>query len=213
MRGFAGVPIAALDFFEDLEVDNSKSWWAAHKATYDEKVRAPMTALGDALEDEFGPGKLFRPYRDVRFSKDKTPYKTHQGLFVATTGGSGFYVQVSAAGLMTAAGIRPDTAQLKRFRAAVDAPSGAELATMVTGLQGDGFVVGGDVLATRPRGTPAGHPREELLRHKALFLHREHGSPDWLPTPEAVDRVRADWRRLRPLVQWLGDHVSPGDTD
>jgi uncharacterized protein (TIGR02453 family) len=203
--------MAALDFYEDLEADNSKVWWTAHKATYDEAVRAPMTALGEALEDEFGPGKLFRPYRDVRFSKDKTPYKTHQGLFVTGGGGTGFYVQVSAAGLMTAAGIRPDADGLRRYRAAVDAPSGAELQRLVSGLRDVGYAEDGDMLATRPRGTPAGHPREDLLRHKSLFLRREHGAPDWLPTPAALDRVREDWRRMRPLVQWLESHTGAGD--
>ncbi len=203
MTPFDGVPMTALDFYEDLEADNSKAWWSAHKMSYDESVRAPMTALGEALEDEFGAGKLFRPYRDVRFAKDKTPYKTHQGLFVTTGGGCGFYVQVSAAGLMTAGGMRPDTDALRRYRAAVDAPTGEQLARLVGDLRSDGFHVDGDVLATRPRGTPVGHPREDLLRHKSLFVRREHGSPDWLSTPAAAERVREDWRRLRPLVEWL----------
>jgi uncharacterized protein (TIGR02453 family) len=205
MSGFTGVPLAALDFYEDLEADNSRSWWTAHKETYDEAVRAPMTALGEALEDEFGPGKLFRPYRDVRFSRDKTPYKTHQGLFVTSGGGTGFYVQVSAAGLMTAAGMRPDTDGLRGYREAVDAASGAGLQRLVDALRLDGFHLDGDVLATRPRGTPAGHPRVDLLRHKSLFVRREHGAPGWLATPQAADRVRDDWRRLRPLVDWLAD--------
>jgi len=205
VSGFTGVPLQALDFYEDLEADNSKSWWTAHKSTYDQAVHAPMAALGEELEDEFGPGKLFRPYRDVRFSKDKTPYKTHQGLFVARDGGAGFYVQVSAAGLMTAAGMRPEAEGLRRYRAAVGAPSGSRLDELVTGLVADGYVLDGDRLATRPRGTPPGHPREELLRHKSLFLRRDHGAPDWLPTPAAADAVREDWRRLRPLVEWLAD--------
>ena len=80
---FAGFPVAALDFYDDLEVDNTKSFWTAHKQVYDECVKAPMTAFCAALESEFGPAKVFRPYRDVRFAKDKTPYKTHQGAFVA----------------------------------------------------------------------------------------------------------------------------------
>lgn len=205
MSSFTGVPLEALDFYEDLEADNSKSWWTAHKATYDSAVQAPMAALGEALEDEFGAGKLFRPYRDVRFSKDKTPYKTHQGLFVARDGGAGFYVQVSAAGLMTAAGMRPEAEGLRRYRDAVDSPSGSRLQELVSGLLAEGFVVDGDQLATRPRGIPAGHPREDLLRYKSLFVRREHGAPDWLPTPAAAEKVRADWRRLRPLVDWLED--------
>ena len=73
---FTGIPVAALDFYEDLEADNSKSFWTAHKHIYEESVRTPLEALAAELEPEFGSPKLFRPYRDVRFAKDKTPYKT-----------------------------------------------------------------------------------------------------------------------------------------
>lgn len=101
---FSGFPVSALDFYEDLEADNSKAFWAAHKAVYDDCVRGPMLALLGELEEEFGPGKVFRPYRDVRFSKDKIPYKTHQGGYVATGPGVGFYVEINAAGLRIAGG-------------------------------------------------------------------------------------------------------------
>ena len=96
---FTGIPLAALDFYEDLEADNSKAFWTAHKQVYEESVRAPLEALVLALEARYGPAKLFRPYRDVRFSKDKTPYKTHQGAWF---GESSRYLQVSAAGLRLA---------------------------------------------------------------------------------------------------------------
>src|SRR4051794_4003469 len=96
-----GIPTAALDFYEDLEADNTKSFWTAHKKVYDESVRAPIEALCTELESSYGPAKLFRPYRDVRFAKDKTPYKTHQG---ATFGESRLYLHISAAGLFVAGG-------------------------------------------------------------------------------------------------------------
>ena len=84
---FTGFPVAALDFYDDLEMDNTKSFWEKHKAVYDEGVKAPMVALLAGLAPEFAPdgqgGKIFRPYRDVRFAKDKTPYKTHQGALRA----------------------------------------------------------------------------------------------------------------------------------
>ena len=67
---FTGIPIMALDFYEDLENDNSKGFWTAHKSTYDDAVRGPLEALCAALEKEYGPAKLFRPYRDVRFAND-----------------------------------------------------------------------------------------------------------------------------------------------
>lgn len=74
---FRGWPEEALEFYEGLSADNSKTYWTAHKEVYETKVRAPMEELLAALEPEFGSGRIFRPYRDVRFSKDKTPYQTH----------------------------------------------------------------------------------------------------------------------------------------
>ena len=94
MTGFTGFPEAALDFYDDLEVDNTKSFWEEHREVYDTAVKAPMAALTAALADAFGEARIYRPYRDVRFSKDKTPYKTHQGAFVATGPALGYYVQV-----------------------------------------------------------------------------------------------------------------------
>src|SRR5262245_57335870 len=72
---FQGWPTEAVTFFEGIEADNTKAYWQAHKAVYEECVRAPMEALLGELEDDFGPGRVFRPYRDTRFSTDKTPYK------------------------------------------------------------------------------------------------------------------------------------------
>lgn len=71
MAEFTGFPEAALDFYDDLEMDNTKSFWEAHKAVYLGSVKAPMVALTDALEKEFGKAKVFRPFRDVRFAKEK----------------------------------------------------------------------------------------------------------------------------------------------
>ena len=98
--GFQGFPEAALDFYDDLEVDNTKSFWKAHETVYQASVKTPMTALIAALEPEFGTGKVFRPFRDVRFAKDKTPYKTHQGIWF---GESSLYVQINAGGLVRTA--------------------------------------------------------------------------------------------------------------
>ncbi len=91
---FTGFPVAGLDFYEDLENDNSKVFWTAHKDVYDQSVRGPLEALATELAGTFGPAKLFRPSRDVRFSKDKTPYKTHQGAWFTA---SSRYVQTLAA--------------------------------------------------------------------------------------------------------------------
>ncbi len=163
-------------------------------------MREPLEGLLDALEDEFGPAHLYRANRDVRFSKDKSPYKDHQGALATTVPGMGFYVQVNADGLMTGGGFYPTGPdQLPRLRAAIDAPrSGQDLQRVVDDLTAAGFELGGDAVATRPRGVPADHPRLELIRFKNLIAKREHGAPPWLSTPEVVDHVRADWARGAP---------------
>ena len=212
MTAFEGIPFAALDFYEDLEHHNSREWWAANRDVYESQVRGPMEALAAGLEEEFGAPKAFRPNRDVRFSPDKSPYKTHQGVVVATASGMGWYVQVSGEGLRTAAGWYAGTpAQPARSRRAVDAPSpGEELRRIVDGLREAGYVVDGDRLKTQPRGVAPDHPRIELLRHRSLTVERRHGAPEWLPTPAALDQVRADWRAFEPLLEWLDEQVGEG---
>ncbi len=209
-EGFAGFPVAGLDFYDDLEADNTKTFWTAHRQVYLDAVRTPMTDLLTQLEPEFGAGKVFRPYRDLRFSKDPTPYKTHQGGFVARGRSSGWYVELNAAGLRVGAGFYEASGPaLDRYRAAVDDDrTGRELQRLVRALEAAGFTIDGDRLKTRPRGYDPGHPRISLLRHRSLVAVREHhDSPAWLHRAEAADRVRAQWRQLAPLVEWIGDHV------
>ncbi|MBF4161245.1 DUF2461 domain-containing protein [Nocardioides acrostichi] len=207
---FEGFPVAALDFYDDLEVDNTKSFWEAHKHVYAESVKAPMTALCSALEAEFGTAKIFRPYRDVRFAKDKTPYKTHQGAYVAVGPSTGWYVEVSPRGLRTGAGFyEASGTRLAAFREAVAHDRfGPELEALVAGLEKKGFEVGGERLKTSPRGYDSDHPRIELLRHKSLTLGRSHGFEPVIHTPAALDLVRDDWRTLRPLVEWVQRHCQ-----
>ena len=206
----AGIPIDALDFYEDLAVENSRAWWQANKARYIASVREPLEAVLAALEDEFGPAHVFRPHRDVRFSVDKSPYKDHQGALASTVQGMGYYVQVGADGLTTGGGFYPTgTDQVARLRAAVDAPrSGQELQRLTDVLVDQGFELDGDRVATRPRGVAADHPRLPLMRFKSLVAKRVHGAPPWLSTPDVVEHVREDWRAARPLVDWLTEHVG-----
>ncbi|CAN5897909.1 DUF2461 domain-containing protein [soil metagenome] len=207
---FTGFPVEGLDFYDDLEADNTKSFWTAHRQVYLDAVRAPMTALLAELEPEFGPGKVFRPYRDLRYSNDPTPYKTHQGGFVARSQTSGWYVELNAAGLRVGAGFYDAAGPvLARYREAVDDDrAGADLQRLVNRLRTDGFAIGGDRLKTRPRGYDADHPRIDLLRHRSLVASREfYDSPAWLHRAEAADRVRTEWRRLRRLVEWIDTHV------
>ena len=206
-RDFAGFPVAALDFYDDLETDNTRSFWAAHKHVYETAVKEPMTALTAALEPEFGPAKVFRPFRDVRFAKDKTPYKTHQGAFVASGPATGWYVQIGAPGVMVGAGFyEAGSARLAEIRDAIaDDRRGRQLRRLLTSLTRAGWELGGDRLKTSPRGYDADHPRIDLLRHRSMVVSRSYGFEPVIHDPELLDRVREDWRALRPFVRWVTD--------
>ena len=204
---FAGFPVEALDFYDDLEADNTKSFWAAHKHVWERSVRDPMVALTEELGPEFGPAKVFRPYRDVRFAKDKTPYKDHQGAFVPVAPATGWYVELGSPGVRVGAGFYDaDGERLGRIRAAVaDDRRGSELVRLLAALERRGWERRGDTLRTAPRGYPADHPRIGLLRHKSLAMTRSYGFEEVIHRPALLDRVRADWRAARPFVEWLAD--------
>ena len=104
MTEFAGIPDDAFRFYSELEQNNNRDWWLEHKPVYDAAVKEPLTRLLAELEPRFGPAKIFRPNRDVRFSPDKSPYKTAQGAFAALDEGVGFYLQISADGLLIGGG-------------------------------------------------------------------------------------------------------------
>ena len=207
---FDGFPAAALDFYDDLEIDNTRSWWDAHKHVYDEAVLAPMKALTAALAEEFGSAKIFRPYRDVRFAKDKTPYKTHQGAFVAVASRTGFYVQVSPRGVRTGGGCYSfEPERLAAFRAAIAHDHyGPDLQQRLVAATRKGLEVGGERVKTTPRGYEKDHPRIELLRYKQLFLGRDLGFEPVIHTAELLDLVREDWRAVRPTVEWIAEHAQ-----
>ncbi|MGH3493660.1 MAG: DUF2461 domain-containing protein [Sciscionella sp.] len=204
---FTGIPVAALDFYEDLEDDNTKTFWAAHKHIYEQSVRAPIQALVETLTPEFGPGKIFRPYRDVRFAKDKTPYKTHQGVWF---GESSLYLHVSAAGLFVAGGYwDTSSAQVDRLRRAIaDDVAGAALERAVSAVRAGKLTIGGTQITRVPTGYAKDHVRAQLLTYKTLTGSREFGSPGWLSTKRAHTEIIKAWRAVTPLVAWLDTHVG-----
>jgi uncharacterized protein (TIGR02453 family) len=212
MSAVAGIPHDAVDFYRELAGHNTRAWWEANKARYAANVREPLSALMDALADDFGgQPSLFRPHRDVRFSADKSPYKDHQGAMVTLAAGIGYYLQVGPDGLAVGGGFYPSGPdQVTRLRAAVDAPAtGAALASIVAELRAGGYEIGGAVLKTRPRGVPADHPRVQLLRHTSVTAIRAYDTPAWMATPALLQRVRSDWAACRPLVEWVVSNVGP----
>ena len=203
---FTGWPVEGVEFYDGLEADNTRTYWHANKAVYDECVKAPMEALLAELAPEFGVGRIFRPNRDTRFSKDKTPYKVN---CAATMPGG--YVSFSAEGLFAGAGLyMPQPPQLQRFREAVaDDKTGRELEAIVAALRKAKYEVGAhEVLKTAPRGIDKDHPRIELLRHKGLVMSRSWPVGAWLGTRKAKDRVVTCLEAARPLVAWLDKHTA-----
>jgi uncharacterized protein (TIGR02453 family) len=204
---FRGWPPAAIEFFEGLLVDNSKSYWQAHKQVYEDCVRAPMEALLADLEPEFGAGKIFRPYRDVRFSHDKSPYKTT----IAATLEKGGYISLSADALGAGCGLyMPDAEHLERYRRAVaDERSGAALTKIVKEARARKIeVTGHEALKTAPRGYPKDHPRIDLLRQKGLIAWREWPVGAWLQSKKAEQRIVDFLHDAAPLRAWLTKHAG-----
>ena len=168
-----------------------------------------MVALVSALAPEFALDrqsyKVFRPYRDVRFAKDKTPYKTNQGAYVAVAPATGWYVEISARGVRTGGGCYDMSGpRLAAYRDAVaDDKTGAQLTRITNKLTKAGWELGGERLKTTPRGYDAEHRRIDLLRHKSLHAGKSYAFEPVIHTAALLDEVRADWKALRPLIEWL----------
>ena len=180
---FRGFPPEALSFYEGLEADNSKTYWTAHGDVYEHAVKQPMEALCAELDAEFGPLRLFRPYRDVRFSRDKSPYKTAVAAFGESADGGHYYLHLSANGLFVGSGYyHMASDQLARFRAAVDDDrSGKEISAVTARLEGDGYdLAAHESLKTAPRGFAKDHPRIDLLRRKGLVAGKQWPIAKWV---------------------------------
>ncbi len=209
---FEGFPPEALDFYEALEADNTKVFWTEHKRVYDQAVKQPLLALCDLLAPEFGSAKVFRPHRDVRFSKDKSPYKTAAAavLYADGDGAGAQYLQLSAAGLMLGAGYHEMASdQVARFRESVDDDTlGTQLGEVLAEVEQAGHTVSGEQLKTRPRGYDDSHPRIDLLRYKTLTAMQQYPPEPWLHTAEVADVVARVWRQMAPLNAWLERNVG-----
>ncbi|GAA1848347.1 DUF2461 domain-containing protein [Microbacterium koreense] len=207
--GFGGLDRDAVAFYGELRKNNTKAWWAANKHRYEAAVRGPFEALGAELEPEFGAVKIFRPYRDVRFSADKAPYKLHIGMVTRAT--VAHYVQLGVDGLMVGGGMYDVApAVLARFREAVDDPRTAEdLEALLADLRGSGFELMRDgSLKTAPRGYRTDHPRLPLLQLRRLAVGRREAPADWMWTPDAYDIIADDWRTVSTWCAWLTETLG-----
>ena len=218
---FVGMPDEGLAFLEDLEERNTKEFFDAHKRLFKEQVEAPFTALVEAAAARLrrsvptvAQPKVFRIYRDLRFTRDKTPYKTSMSASVpsrprAEDGGpgvaTGFYVNVGPAGLYTASGLyHPGRPELELVRAAIaDPATGPELEAIFRRAAAKGLEPWLDPLQRMPRPWPADHPRAALLKARSLVLNRQHERAPWLQTAELLDHLVADWKAMIPFNRWL----------
>jgi uncharacterized protein (TIGR02453 family) len=206
---FSGLSPDAPAFFRELAADNTKAWWSANQDRYLEHVRKPFEALAAELEPEFGDVKIFRPYRDVRFSADKTPYKLQIGM--VTRSQTAHYLQLSEIGLLLGGGVYDaPPAALARFREIVDSPRLAvELQSVLAEAAASGFAPMSDgALRTAPRGYAVDHPRIDLLRLTRLAIGRHDALADWMWTPDALDIVSDGWRTVSTWCEWLAANLG-----
>jgi len=205
--GFGGFPPEAFRFFRDLAKHNNRDWFQAHKHVYEQACREPMKALMAAIDPPFGAGWLSRINNDMRFNRDRAPYKTR-----IEAGVKGLYVSVGAQGMYVGTGIyKPEPATLRKLRQAIAADaSGRTLQTIVAALRRKGYTVSThESSANPPRGYDAGHPRVELLKMKDIHAGRMF-EPPTLTTPKALAHVKKVMADLRPFRAWIEEHVSAG---
>jgi len=205
--GFTGFPPEAFTFFAQLAKHNNRDWFQAHKDVYERACREPMKALMAAIDPPFGAGWMSRINNDMRFNRDRDPYKTR-----IEAGIKGHYVSVGAQGMYVGTGIyKPEPAVLRQLREAMAADvSGRKLQSIVNALRRKGYTVGThETSSTPPRGYKADHPRLELLKMKDIHAGRTF-EPSVLSTPKAVAHVKKVMADLKPFSDWIKTHVVPG---
>lgn len=209
---FRGFGERALEFYEGLAADNSRTYWQANRAVHQEHVAGPLQALTADLAAEFGEPKVFRPNRDVRFTPDKRPYQEFASAAVERGTGGSLYLSLSVEGLLLGGGFfQPARDQLERFRDLQDDPAvTADLDRTLAELAGRGYPLAeGAPVRTAPRGRRSDHPRIDLIRRTSLTVSALHPPGPWLHGPECLDVVVAGWRAAQTWNAWLDAQVGP----
>jgi uncharacterized protein (TIGR02453 family) len=218
-------PAETVAFLTDLRAHNDKAWFEANRARYQAAYVDPAVAFVSAVAadlDAIVPGiraepkvlgSIFRIHRDTRFSTDKRPYKDHLDLWfwegARKTAVSGLFLRVAPDDVVVGAGAHGFAKdQLVRYRDAITtARSGAEIATIVEGLERAGHEVGGQTSTRPPRGYPPDGPAARLLRHRALFVHAQ--LPIEVATaPDLVPTLMSHWTTFAPVHRWLTTNLS-----
>jgi uncharacterized protein (TIGR02453 family) len=223
MARFEGFADASAKFFKALARKNDREWFLAHKSEFEEGWNAPMKLLLSDVRDaidgayphlDLAEPKVFRIFRDVRFSKDKSPYKTHIGGFIplarqgakATDLPMALYFHVGAKETFGAAGhymMEPDS--LERFRSAVaDEKRGAELDKLIARLSKKGFAPDSHERLKRvPKGFDPDHPRADLLKRKGLVVGFPAVPAGLIAKPTLTRWLAEACKTAAPLVEWL----------
>lgn len=214
MTRFEGFGPKVEKWFKGLEADNTKEYFGASREFFEESIRDQMDALLIELSERFGGDvKMFRQNRDIRFSPDKSPYKTNtygvlRGSDIAA---QGLYASISARGMVAGSGYHLMARdQLDRYREAVaDDGHGAELAKLTAAVLQKGLELWGESVATAPRGYPKDHAQIELLRRKSLSLGATLKFGRGIGRDDGLQFVGATWRAAAPVTGWLDSHVGP----
>ncbi len=223
--GFEGFHDETATFFSELARHNDKRWFEKHRDDYREHVVEPSLAFIVAMSAKLrriapgvmpdtrtnGAGSLFRIHRDTRFSKDKSPYKTHLGIFLwdgraRKMDSRGLYFHIEPPNMMLAAGMyRFTPAQLKLYRESVaDARSGPALARAVTRVtRAPGISIGEPHYKRVPRGFDPSHPRADLLKHDGMYAYTEGPIPSEFTSPKLLEHCLERWKPMMPLYRWL----------
>lgn len=224
---FAGFADTQARFFRALAKNQNREWFLAHRDEYERGWKQPMEALLDEVRDglarvypgrDLGEATVFRIFRDVRFSRDKSPYKTQIAGYVpfaraakAPGGPVAVYLHIGLEHYVGAGHYMMDGAQLERYRAAVlDERSGAELARIAGRLERAGFAIHArESLSKPPRGVAADHPRADLVKQKGLVAGFPGFAKDLIVSRDLVGWIVQHARKTAPLVEWLAANVSP----
>jgi uncharacterized protein (TIGR02453 family) len=213
VTNFEGFTPAVRKWFQGLEADNSRDYFQARRDFYEDAIRGQMEALLDELSERFeGEVKMFRQNRDLRFSADKSPYKTQTYGAIRRSGDAahGLFASVSARGLVAGSGYyRMARDQLDRYRdAVIDDRHGPQLEKALAKAQKAGLELWGETLASAPRGYPKDHERIELLRRKSLALGATLKIGSGISRAEGLRFVTRTWNAVAPVTAWLDEHVG-----
>jgi len=202
-------------FLKKLAKNNNRDLFKANKGDYEQYLKEPaevfaemMTARLEKLTGLQHKSKIFRIYRDVRFSKDKTPYNIHLRIsFVPQDGpktSPGWFFSLEKDHLVLGAGVFGyEKAELENFRERVAGDDGVLLAKILSKLESGGARISDPALKRVPSGFDANHPRADLLRHKGLAVWIDKPDADLALGEKAAANCLKELRRVKPLVDWL----------